>query len=125
MRENEIARVVVGSALRVHRALGSGLLESAYEAALAHELRKRGLSIERQVPVEVHYDGVSLDVGYRADMIVEGRVLLELKAVERLAPAYFKQTLSYVRFADLRLGVLLNFGAPLMRQGIARIINGL
>lgn len=125
MLENDTARVVVDAAITVHRALGPGLLESIYEAALAYELRKRDLEFRRQVPVSVHYDGVCLDVGFRADIVVANRVLLELKSVEQLAHVHMKQTLSYLRCCNLRLGLLLNFGAPLMRDGIVRIVNGL
>jgi len=123
VRENDVARVVVDAALRVHRTLGPGLLESVYEAALAHELRKRGLAVQTQLPVPVSYDGVELEVGFRADLVVEGLVLLELKSVEQLAPVHKKQTLSYARLLDLRLALLINFGAPLLKQGLVRIAN--
>ena len=125
MHENEISSVVVDGALTVHRALGPGLLESVYELALAHELAQRGLSLERQVPILVKYQGVPLGEGFRADVIVDGKVLLELKSVEHLTPLHRKQIQTYLRLTGLRLGILLNFGAPLMKDGIVRCVNGL
>ena len=125
MRENEIATQVVDAAYRVHRALGPGLLESAYAAALAHELTKRGLQFEREQPVPIVYDGVVIDAGFRADLVVEEKVIVELKSVERLAPVHGKQLLTYLRLADKRLGLLLNFGAPIIKEGIRRVVNGL
>jgi len=125
MTENQIATVVVDAALQVHRALGPGLLESVYERVLAHELRRRGLAVRCQVPIPVVYDGIELGVGFTADLLVAGRVIVELKSVARSLPVHKKQTLTYVRLADLRLGLLLNFGAPLMRDGITRVVNGL
>ena len=109
MHENEISRVVVDSALRVHRGLGPGLLESVYELALAHELAQRGLSVERQVPIPIEYQGVVLGEGFRADLIVEGprvsgRVLLELKSVEHLTALHRKQIQTYLRLSGLKLG---------------------
>jgi GxxExxY protein len=125
MDENEIARIVIDAALKVHMKLGPGLLESVYEAALAHELTARGLLIQRQVAVPVYYDGVLLDEGFRADIIVEGKVILELKSQEFLSAVHPKQLLTYLRLTGLRLGLLLNFGAPLMKEGITRIVNKL
>ena len=125
MHENEISRVVVDGALTVHRALGSGLLESVYELALAHELAQRGLSVERQVPISIQYQGVSLGEGFRADLIVEGKVLLELKSVEHLTALHRKQIQTYLCLTGLKLGLLLNFGAALMKDGIVRCVNAL
>lgn len=123
--ENEVGTVVVESAIAVHRELGNGLLESVYEAALAIELKERGLRVERQVPVEVFYRGQSLDQGFRADLIVEGLVILELKSVEAVSPVHKKQIQTYLNLTGLKLGYLLNFGAALMKQGIFRCVNGL
>jgi GxxExxY protein len=123
--ENGVARIVVDAAVHVHRALGPGLLESVYEIVLAFELRRRGLHVARQVPIDVVYENLRIDGGFRADLIVEGCVLVELKSVERSAPVHKKQTLTYLRLANLRLGLLLNFGAPLMREGVTRLVNGL
>ena len=105
--------------------LGPGLLESVYHVVLAHELAKRGLRVEKEVPIPIVWDGVRMDVGFRADLIVEGLVLLELKSIETIAPVHKKQLLTYLRLADLRLGLLLNFGAALMKDGIHRVVNGL
>ena len=103
MTENEIARQIVDAAYKIHTTLGPGLLESAYEAILAHELQKRGLSVARQKPIPVVYDGVHLEIGYRADLIVEDKVIVKVKSVEKLAPVHMKQLLTYLRLADLRL----------------------
>lgn len=125
MHENEISTVVVDAALTVHRGLGPGLLESVYELALAHELTQRGLSVDRQVPIPINYCGVQLGEGFRADLIVERKVLLELKSVEHLTALHRKQIQTYLRLTGLGLGLLLNFGAALMKDGIRRCVNGL
>lgn len=125
MTENEISKVVVDAAYTVHVALGPGLLESVYETVLCHELRKRGLKVERQVVVPVIYDGLKFEEGFRTDIVVEDKVVLELKSVETVHPVHKKQTLTYIRLMDKRLGLLLNFGAALMKDGIWRIVNGL
>ncbi len=125
MTENQIGRIVVDAAVSVHRDLGPGLLESVYEAVLAHELRKRGLGADRQVPVPIEYHGIRFDEGFRADLIVEDKVILELKSVETVSSAHKKQVLTYLRLTGLKLGFLLNFGEALMRDGITRIVNGL
>lgn len=125
MTENEIGRIVVDAAGKVHRALGPGLLESVYEVVLARELEGRGMRIERQVPVAIEYDGLKFDEGFRADMIVEGKVILELKSVERASPAHKKQIQTYLRLTGKKLGFLLNFGEALMKDGITRAVNGL
>lgn len=125
LTENGVARIVVDAAVHVHQVLGPGLLESVYEIVLAFELRRRGLHVARQVPIDVVYENLRIDGGFRADLIVEGCVLVELKSVERTAPVHKKQTLTYLRLANLRLGLLLNFGAALMKDGITRLVNGL
>jgi GxxExxY protein len=125
MTENEISKLVVDAAYTVHVALGPGLLESVYETVLCHELRKWGLKVERQVAVPVVYDGIHFEEGFRADVVVEDMVVLELKSVEGVLPVHKKQTLTYIRLMDKRLGLLLNFGAALMKDGIWRIVNGL
>ena len=124
MHENEIGTIVVQAAIDVHRELGPGLLESVYEIALAHELEQRGLNIQREVPVPIKYKGISFDEGFRADMIVQGKVIVELKSVEKVCAAHKKQLLTYLKLTGLRLGYLLNFGDALMRNGITRTING-
>jgi len=125
MNENEIAKRIVHAAYRIHTGLGPGLLESVYEAVLAHELGKQGLRVARQVPMPVVYDGLQFDQGFRVDMMVNDKVIVELKSVEELAPVHKKQLLTYLRLADKRLGLLINFGARLIRDGITRVVNGL
>ncbi len=125
MTENEIATILVDSAYRVHVALGPGLLESVYEVALSHEIEKRGLKAERQVAVPLEYDGIRFDEGFGADIFVEEEVIVELKAVEKVLPVHKKQVLTYLRLTNSRLGLLINFGAPLIKDGITRIVNGL
>ena len=125
MGENEFGTVVSESAIEVHRRLGNGLLESVYEAALGIEFSERGLRYQSQVPIEVFYRGRSLDQGFRADMIIEDLVILELKSVESVSPVHKKQIHTYLNLSGLRLGYLLNFGSHLMRKGIVRCVNGL
>jgi GxxExxY protein len=125
MTENDIARVIVDAAFRVHTTLGPGLLESVYEAGLEYELQKRGLRVARQVPIPVVYEEVRLDEGFRADLIVADKVIIELKSVEQVAPVHKKQLLTYLRLADKRLGLLINFGAALIKDGISRVVNNL
>ena len=125
MNENQIAKEVVDAAVKIHTKLGLGLLESVYEAVLARELERRGLRVERQVPIPIEYEGLKFDEGFRADIIVEGKVILELKSVEQLAKVHYKQLSTYLKLADKRLGLLLNFGADLMKEGIKRIANGM
>lgn len=122
---DRITGLVIDTSMDVHRRLGPGLLESVYEAVLAHELRKRGLRVECQVTIPVIWDGLRLDVGFRADMIVEGVVLIELKSIEAVSPVHKKVVLTYLRLSDLRVGLLINFGAELLKSGITRIVNGL
>ena len=125
MNENEIAKLVVDAAVKIHSKLGPGLLESVYETVLAKELGRRGLTVMRQVPVPIQYEDLNFDEGFRADIIVEGKVILELKSVEQLAKVHHKQLFTYLKLADKRLGLLLNFGAELMKEGIKRIANGM
>jgi GxxExxY protein len=122
---NEIGSAVVESALAVHTALGPGLLESAHEVCLAHELGKRGQKVERQIAVPINYDGVRLDAGYRIDLLVSESVIVELKSVDRLAPIHVAQLLSYLKLSRLNLGYLLNFNVVHMRHGIKRVVNRL
>lgn len=125
VEENDIGTLLIAAAIAVHRGLGPGLLESVYEFALAHELRKRGLSVARQVAIDVEYDGVKFEAGFRADLIVEHAVIVELKSVEQVSPAHRKQIQTYLRLSGCKLGYILNFGAPLMKNGIIRAVNGL
>ena len=125
MTENEIGKLVVDSAVVVHRELGPGLLETVYEVILAHELRQRGLRVERQVPIAIEYRGIKFDEAFRADIVVEGKVVLELKSVEQVTRAHKKQLQTYLRLTGHKLGFLLNFGEALMKKGITRAVNGL
>ena len=123
--ENQIAQMVVDAAFHIHKELGPGLLESVYEVVLARDLEKRGLEVVRQKPVPIVYDGVKFDEGFRADMVVQDKVLLELKAVEEIATVHKKQLLTYLRLTNKRLGLLINFGSSMIKNGIFRIVNGL
>ena len=125
MDENEIAKQIIDAAYKIHKALGPGLLESVYETLLAHVLEKRGFNVRRQVPVPIVYEGISFNEGFRADLIVEDKVIVELKSVENVAPVHKKQLLTYLRLADKRLGLLINFGSSLLREGVTRVVNGL
>jgi GxxExxY protein len=123
--ENEIARQVVDAAYKVHVTLGPGLLESVYEAVLAYELQQRGLRVQTQVPIAVIYGAIRIEAGFRADLIVGGKLIVEVKSVEKTAPVHRKQLLTYLRLADMRLGLLINFGQTTIKAGITRIVNGL
>ena len=125
MTENEIAKIIVDTAFHIHKSLGPGLLESVYDTVLAYELKKRGLKVKRQVPVAIVYDAIKFDEGFRADLIVEEKVIVELKSVENIVPVHKKQLLTYLRLADKRLGLLINFGSLLIRDGISRVVNSL
>jgi GxxExxY protein len=125
MEEDEIGRLVVDVAVQIHRELGSGLLEVVYEVILAHELRRRGLRVDRQLPVLIACKGVRFDEGFRLDLLVENKVIIELKCVEALNSAHEKQVLTYLRLSDKRLGYLLNFSDALMKNGIVRIVSRL
>lgn len=125
MHPNEITAAIIDTAMAIHRRLGPGLLESVYLAVLAYELRKRGLRVETEVPISVVWEQVALEVGFRADLIVEAAVIVELKSVEEVAPVHKKQLLTYLRLAEMRVGLLINFGAVLLKDGIHRVVNGL
>ena len=125
MTENAIAKEIVDAAFRIHTTLGPGLLESVYDAVLAYELDRRGLRTVRQQPLPIVYETVRIDTGFRADLIVEDKVIVEIKSVEVLAPVHKKQLLTYLRLADKRLGLLINFHVALIKDGITRIVNGL
>ena len=125
MEENAIGKEVVDAAVQVHRQLGPGLLETVYEVVLARELERRGLRVERQVPVPVSYRGLRLEEAFRADIIVEGKVIPELKSVEQLSQVHAMQVFTYLKLTGLKPGLVLNFGANLMKEGIERVVNGL
>jgi GxxExxY protein len=125
MDVEEVARQIVDAAIKVHRALGPGLLESAYQKCLAYELCKRGLRVECEVLQPIIYEDVKIDAGYRIDMLVEGCVIIENKTVEKLLPIHQAQLLTYLKLRDCRLGFLLNWNVPLMKHGIKRMVNNL
>ncbi|MEN6423888.1 MAG: GxxExxY protein [Phycisphaerales bacterium] len=125
MTENEIGTIVVEEAIALHRELGPGLLEFVYEVCLADGLERRGVKVERQKPIAIVYRGIRFEEGFRADMILDDKVILELKSVEKTTKAHEKQVHTYLRLTGLKLGYLLNFGEALMKNGIERIVNGL
>ena len=125
MRENEIGTIIVEEAIALHRDLGPGLLEFVYEVCLANALNMRNLKVERQVPIPIEYRGIRFEEGFRADIIVENKILLELKSIEKITKAHYKQVYTYLRLTNLKLGYLLNFSEALMKNGIHRIVNSL
>jgi len=125
MTENEIGKLILDSAIAVHRELGPGVLESVYEIVLALELQQRGLRVDRQVPIAIRYKDMIFDAAFRADLVVEEKVLVELKSVEQISEAHKKQVQTYLRLRGYKLGFLLNFGEALMKRGIIRVVNGL
>ena len=124
-RINQVSGIVVDVAIQAHRTLGPGFLESVYVHVIEHELKKRGLGVQREVPIPVIWDQVQLEVGFRADLIVEGLVVVEVKSVEALSPVHKKVLLTYLRLMDKRLGLLINFNVELLKEGIWRIVNRL
>ncbi len=125
MDENSIAKLVVDAAIEVHRNLGPGLLESVYQRCMLHELTLSGLRVERETMLKGHYKGLELDINYRMDMVLEGKVVLELKAVEILLPVHHAQLLSYLKLSNKKLGLLVNFNEVLVKDGIKRVVNNL
>ena len=125
MNENELSKIILDAAFKIHTRLGPGLLETVYEVVLAHELRKVGLTVERQVPIPIRYDELVFEEGFRADLIVNGKVVVELKSIESLARVHSKQVLTQLRLSGHKLGLLVNFGEFHLKNGIERIVNGL
>lgn len=123
MEINQITGQIIDAAIKVHTILGPGLLESAYEVCLAHELRQRGLNVQTQVILPIEYEGLQLDAGYRIDLLVEDTVIVELKAVEKMLPLYEAQLLSYLRLRDLEVGLLINFNVVKLKNGLKRLVN--
>ena len=123
--ENEIATIVVDKCLLIHRKWGPGLFESVYEEVLAYELEKSGLRVEKQKIIEVVYDDIKMDKGFKADIIIENKVILELKAVEHILPVHQKHLLTYLKLTEMKLGLLINFNVALIKNGIQRIVNNL
>ncbi len=125
MNENDISKIIVDCCFNIHRTLGPGLFESVYEEILSHELKKSNLKIERQKPLPVYYDGIELEVGFRTDIIVENKVIIEIKSIETISPVHKKQLLTYLRLSNMKLGLLVNFNSALIKHGITRIVNDL
>jgi len=125
MEINEITGQVIDASMKVHKALGPGLLESAYEACLTYELRKRGMTVSTQVPLPIVYEEVYLEVGYRMDLVVEKKVLVEIKSVEVIAPIHRAQLISYLKLSDHKAGLLINFNVELLKDGVTRMVNRL
>jgi GxxExxY protein len=125
LHENLISKEIVDAAYKIHTKLGPGLLESVYEVILTHELKKRGLHVQRQLPVPIIWDDIRFEEGYRLDLMVEDKVLVEIKSIEKVDPVHKKQLLTYLRLMDKRLGLLINFNEEVIRTGITRVVNGL
>lgn len=126
MTENEIAKIIVNAAYEIHKELGPGLFESVYETILEHKLKNEyGLSVSRQAALPVIWKNISLDLGFRPDLIVEERVIIEIKSIEALSPVHFKQLLTYLRLTGIKLGLLINFKEAYIKDGIKRVVNGL
>lgn len=125
MHENEIAKIVMDEAFAIHRAVGPGLLETVYEVILTHRLDASGLRVQRQAPMPITYEGIHFDEGFRADIMVNDSVIIELKSVEQMQRVHAKQLLTYLRLTGCRLGLLINFGEHLLKDGFKRVVNGL
>ena len=126
MSENEIAKIIVNSAFKIHTSLGPGLFESVYETVTEYELvNEYGLDVRRQVPVPVTWKNVRLELRFRSDMIIEDKVIVELKAIDKLAPVHFRQVLTYLKLTNLKLGLIINFDEPYIKNGLKRLVNGL
>ena len=125
MRENEISGQIIDASYKIHTTLGPGLLESVYEAALAHELGQRELGYKQQLPITIHYKNLVINNAFRADFLVEDKVIIELKSVETLSRLHKKQLLTYLRLTNCRLGLLINFNSELLKNGVSRVVNGL
>jgi iron complex transport system substrate-binding protein len=125
MRLDDITGAIIDAAIKIHRELGPGLLESVYEIVLAGALERRGFRVQRQRAVRIEYEGILFEEGFRADLVVESLVVIEIKSVEQLAPVHSKQLLTYLRLMNLEVGLLINFGEPTLKEGLHRIVNGL
>lgn len=125
MTENELSKIIIDISYKIHTRLGPGLLESVYEAILFHELTKKGLKVESQKPIPVIWDGIQLDIGFRTDLIVEDKVIIEIKSVEKISNVHLKQLLTYIKITNLKLGLLINFNEALIKNGIKRVVYGL
>jgi len=124
MKENEIGSIVVNTAIELHKKLGPGLLENVYEVILMKSLVKKGLSVQRQVLFPIEFEDTHFDIGFRVDLLIEGKVIIELKSVEKIIPVHKKQLLTYLKLSNIKIGYIINFGAEVLKDGIVRIING-
>ena len=125
MTENELSKIIVDASFKIHKTLGAGLFESVYEEVLNYELTKRGLTVERQKTIPVIYEGIKMPIGFKADLIINNKVIIELKSVETLSKVHYKQLLTYLKLTGLKLGLLINFNEALIKDGIHRIVNNL
>lgn len=125
MTENEISKIVLDCAIKIHKQLGPGLLENVYKECLAHELSQRGLSVRKEVPLPVYYEGVKLEVGYRLDILIENKVLIEIKSVEAIHDLHKAQVLTYLKLSDCKLGLLINFNVLFLMDGYQRLVRNL
>lgn len=125
MNENELAKIVVNTAFKIHNQYGPGLFESVYEELMYYELGKQGLNIKRQIPIPLVHELIKLEAGFRADLIVEDKLLIEIKSIECIAPVHYKQVTTYLKLANIKLGLLINFNVALIKDGIQRIVNNL
>ncbi|MCK4330744.1 GxxExxY protein [candidate division WOR-3 bacterium] len=125
MHENEISKIIVDSCLRIHKKLGPGLLETVYEEVLFYELTRKNLRCKRQIAIPVIYENIKMDIGFRADLIVEDKVIIELKSVENIMPVHKKQLLTYLKITGMKLGLLVNFNVELIKNGVTRIVNNI
>ncbi|MCF0054283.1 GxxExxY protein [Dyadobacter sp. CY356] len=125
MTENELSFKIIGIALELHRNVGPGLLESSYENALVYDLRQAGMEVKQQVPVPFLYKEIKMEVGYRLDIIVENKIIIEVKSIETVAPVHYAQLLTYLKLSNMKLGLLINFNTKLLREGIHRVVNNL
>jgi GxxExxY protein len=125
MNENEISKIIVEEAVYIHKSIGPGMLESVYVHCISYRLQQRGLNVKREVPVPLIFEEVKLECGYRADLVIENKVVIEAKSIDAIASIHMAQTLTYLRFLNLKLGLLLNFNSVLMKDGIKRVVNNL
>jgi GxxExxY protein len=125
MHQNDISKLIIGCAIEIHKRVGPGLLESAYENALAYELRQTGLEVKQQVPMPFIYKDVRMDIGYRLDLLVDNKVIVEIESIENLLPVHHSQTLTYLKLSGLKLALLINFNSEILKSGIHRLVNNL
>ena len=125
MNENQLSQIIIDSSFEIHKELGAGLFESVYEEILCHELNRKGLMVERQKPIPVLWNGIKMEIGFRADIIINNKVIVEIKSVESIATVHKKQLLTYLKITGMRLGLLINFNESLLKDGLHRVVNNL